>query len=68
MTTPAPEPTDEQIAAAVAALVAALARRAVTPTAGSPRSAWANPTHGFRRPLHPAPGAWAWPAPPGRQS
>jgi Acyl-CoA carboxylase epsilon subunit len=58
----APEPTDEEIAAAVTALVAVLARRAAPRPAAPPRSTWADPAHGFRRPLHPAPGAWASPA------
>jgi hypothetical protein len=62
VTSPAPHPTDEEIAAAVTALVAVLARRAVPRPAERSRSAWADPSHGFRRPLHPAPGAWASPA------
>jgi hypothetical protein len=57
-----PEPTDEEIAAAVTALVTVLARRAAPLPAPAARAAWADPAQGFRRPLRPERGAWASPA------
>jgi len=57
------EPSDEELAALVAvlaALVAVLAALANTAAAErpAPRSAWADPAHWLRTPLHPGPGAW----------
>ena len=50
------EPSDEEIAALVAVL-AALANTAAAERP-APRSAWADPGHRLRTPLHPGPGAW----------
>jgi hypothetical protein len=49
------EPSDEELAALIAVL-AGLASAAAQPPV--PRSAWANPAHRLRTPLHPGPGAW----------
>jgi acyl-CoA carboxylase epsilon subunit len=49
------EPSDDEIAALIAVL-AALASAPVQPPV--PRSAWADPAHRLRTPLHPSPGAW----------
>ena len=57
----APQPTDEEVAAAVTALVAVLTGRAL-PAAPRHRPAWSDPGHGFRRGIAPAPGAWQSPA------
>ncbi|MGF1663246.1 MAG: acyl-CoA carboxylase epsilon subunit [Kineosporiaceae bacterium] len=55
------EPSDEEVAAAVAALVTVLAQRPA-PAPPPRRSAWGDPAHGFRRPLAPSPGRWQSPA------
>jgi acyl-CoA carboxylase epsilon subunit len=49
------EPSDEDVAALIAVFVG-LADSAAEPPA--PRSAWADPTHRLRIPLHPRPDAW----------
>jgi hypothetical protein len=55
------DPSDEEIAAAVTALIAVLARRS-PPVTPRRRPTWADPVQGFRRPMAPAPGAWHSPA------
>lgn len=47
------EPSDEEVAALIA-VVAALADAAAAEQHG-PRSAWADPAHRLRTPLHPGP-------------
>ncbi|HVE96989.1 MAG TPA: acyl-CoA carboxylase subunit epsilon [Pseudonocardiaceae bacterium] len=50
------EPSDEELAALIAVL-AGLASTAAPEPPQSP-SAWADPAHRLRAPLHPGPGAW----------
>jgi acyl-CoA carboxylase epsilon subunit len=50
------EPSEEELAALIAALAALAHAAAAEPPA--PRSAWADPVHRLRTPLHPGPGAW----------
>jgi hypothetical protein len=50
------EPSDEELAALIAALAALAHATAAGPPA--PRNAWADPAHRLRTPLHPGPGAW----------
>ncbi|MGH3869633.1 MAG: acyl-CoA carboxylase subunit epsilon [Pseudonocardiaceae bacterium] len=50
------EPSDEELAALIATLAALRGAAAAEPPA--PRSAWANPAHWLRTPLHPGPSAW----------
>jgi Acyl-CoA carboxylase epsilon subunit len=50
------EPSDEELAALIAALAVLANAAAAEPPA--PRSAWADPAHRLRTPPHPGPGAW----------
>jgi hypothetical protein len=50
------EPSDEEVAALMAVLVGLASATAAEPPA--PHSAWADPSHCLRIPLHPGPGAW----------
>jgi hypothetical protein len=50
------EPSDEELAALIAVL-AGLVGTAVAPPR-VPRSAWADPVHRLRSPLHIGPGGW----------
>ncbi|MGH3838697.1 MAG: acyl-CoA carboxylase subunit epsilon [Pseudonocardiaceae bacterium] len=47
---------DEEVAAVIAVLAGVASADAPEPPA--PRSAWADPSHRLRTPLHPGPGAW----------
>jgi hypothetical protein len=50
------EPSDEELAALIAALAVLANAAAAEPPA--PRSAWTDPAHRLRTPLRPGPGAW----------
>lgn len=50
------EPSDAELAALIAALAAVANAAAAEPPAL--RSAWADPAHRLRTPLHPGPNAW----------
>jgi hypothetical protein len=50
------EPSDEELAVLVVVLAVLANTAAVERPA--PRSAWADPAHRLRTPLHPGPGAW----------
>ncbi len=55
------DPPDEELAAltaVVASLASAGSAGVVTPSPPAPRSAWADPVHRLRTPLHPGSGAW----------
>ncbi|MGH3908333.1 MAG: acyl-CoA carboxylase subunit epsilon [Pseudonocardiaceae bacterium] len=56
------DPSDEELAALTAVVVVSLASAGsagvVTASPSAPRSAWADPAHRLRTPLHPGPGAW----------
>lgn len=49
-------PSDEELAALIAVLAGLANAAAAGPP--TPHSAWSNPAHRLRSPLHPAPGAW----------
>ena len=53
------QPSDEELAALTVVLVA-VASPAQPAGPAAVRSAWADPTHGMRTPLHPGPGIGAW--------
>lgn len=58
------EPTDEELAALTAVLVAAANRPAGTAPPPDEPSWWSRPGSRLRRPVHPGPGAWrasGWP-------
>ncbi|MDQ4092828.1 MAG: acyl-CoA carboxylase subunit epsilon [Actinomycetota bacterium] len=50
------EPSNEELAALIAALAAVTSTAAGQPQ--TPRSAWADPVHRLRTPLQPGPRAW----------
>jgi hypothetical protein len=54
------DPSEEEVAALTAVLgaVAGAAASSSEEPAAAPRSAWADPAHRLRAPLHPGPGAW----------
>ncbi|MGH3943577.1 MAG: acyl-CoA carboxylase subunit epsilon, partial [Pseudonocardiaceae bacterium] len=49
-------PLDEEVAAVIAVLAGVASADAPEPPA--PHSAWADPSHRLRTPLHPGPRAW----------
>jgi hypothetical protein len=50
--------TAEEVAAVVAVLQGIAAAAASAAPERRPRSRWAHPARGVRRPVHPGPGAW----------
>jgi hypothetical protein len=53
------QPSDEELAALTAVLVAVASAAQPTPPAAV-RSIWGDPAHALRMPLHPGPGTGVW--------